>query len=349
MLKVEDRKKLVASMNKLGHEALNIKGVVKNTPYDVFVDDLDNPKGFYVNDRYFNFVYSKNMDFIKSFDNEKKDACYFGFSGTTKEVFDYFTSASLIQWLSLCSQYHFEGSRFEEVMALDSLTLDDLDFVNDNYEYKNDDSKEKIKDAILNRPTSCLRIDNQLVSFVLLHDDDSIGYMYTLPEYRGKGYAYELTKDIVNKTIDSGRLPYIQIVHGNIKSEKLAEKAGFIKHADVYWFGIVRHEHVDIIKYIDRFKEIHHTPAKSITTRTHLSLLFRSIPIEINKDHIIYENEVYHYLSHFEDEIYYIKVDEMPEMVLKSFLIEHLKEEYELCLINHSIETSGFKVLSVEK
>lgn len=240
MYKIKDRHKYDIYLEMLGYETLNIRGVLRNTNYNAFVDDLEEPSGIYIEDGYFYFIFSENDNFIKAFDHVIKDKNFFGISGCNKKVYTYFSKHYEIDWSSICHQYHYSGPSIKKNDHLESLKLSDADFVNDNYEYKNDFSLEKLKNAIENRPSSCLRQAGQLVSFVLIHDDDSIGYMYTVPSHRNKGYAYDLTKDIVSKVIESGRLPYVQIVDGNTKSESLAEKTNFTKHGDVYWFGVKR-------------------------------------------------------------------------------------------------------------
>ncbi|MCH4890344.1 GNAT family N-acetyltransferase [Acidaminobacter sp. JC074] len=226
MKAVTDRKKV--SVIHKDFLRMNVRGMLLNTDNEAYYED----ESIWIKDNYFNFLYTEDLDFLLEFD--KRVGNEFGFSGANDFVLDYYKDHELIHWKNSCNQYHYPGDKFESVMDLDSLSLEDADYVNEHYEYNNDDSLKKIKHAIKSRPTSCLRLDGKNVSFVLLHDDDSIGYMFTLPEYRGKGYAYELTKDIINKTIDLGRLPYVQIVCSNKKSIGLALKTGFVFHGIVH-------------------------------------------------------------------------------------------------------------------
>ncbi|MBI9014019.1 MAG: GNAT family N-acetyltransferase [Clostridiales bacterium] len=323
-----------------GYDSLNIKGVLTNTNYPTFVDDLEKPEGIWVKDKYFNFLYSEQLNFIELFDQTIKED-YFGFAGTNKSVLEYYFENELIQWKNTCDQYHYSGEKFSEVMALESLNLSDATYVNDNYEYKNSNSLTKIKDAIKSRPTSCLRIDGKIVSFVLLHDDDSIGYMYTLPEYRGNGYAYELAKDIINKTLNTGRLPYIQIVQGNEKSKQLALKLGFEKHGEVHWFGVVRLGESFKV-HLKTYQAHFGVDAKSVSVKTTLELKHKPLEVEVTSDRFIYKDERYDYQMIYSDEIYYIH-SHMPEKILISGLMQLMKEDYELVISNQDIKTDGFK------
>jgi len=336
MIKVKDKSALKLFDD---YEALNIKGVIKNTDYEVYTDDIENPKGIWIKDRYFNFLYSRDNGFIEDFSSSIKDD-FFGFSGTTIEAYKYFLEHELIQWKNTCIQYHFTGGKFD-VEALESLKVSDADYVNDHYEYKNDDSLDKIKEAILNRPSGCIRVNGVLVSFVMLHDDDSIGYMYTLPEYRGKGYAYKLTMDIVNKTIDSGRLPYIQIVEGNHKSEQLALKAGFVKHGTVEWFGVVKIDG-QFKEYIDKYEDLMGEKALSVSTLCQLQETYQVLDVTVEDHKLKYDGQTYDFEYIYDDEIYYLKSD-LPEDLLVSGLMKVMKEDYEMCLVNMRVDNSAFK------
>lgn len=344
MIEVKDRQELMDKIELTNYKMLNILGILRNTNQKVMVDDLENPKSFWMQDHYFNFLYSDDEQFIEEFSQAVGEA-YFGFSGTTDEVFDYFNEHEMIQWKSTCGQYHYDGEPFD-IAPLDFLTLEDAEYVDKHYEYNNDHSLEKIKDAILNRPTSCLRKDGVLISFVLLHDDDSIGYMYTLPEHRGKGYAYMLTKDILNKTMASGRLPYIQIVKGNTKSEQLAEKAGFKKHGEVHWFGVVTiGEHFQ--QYIKRYETLYDVKPCSVGVKMHLDLNLALPSVEVTKEYFILDDQKYPYECVVEDDIYYVKCD-MPEEILLSGLKELMKAPHEMSIVNGCVRSKALKKLTIE-
>lgn len=336
------------SRDKLGEHfkellMLNIRGVLENTNFKAFVDNEELPQNIYIEDDYFTFMYAEDQTFIHAFDEQVKDD-YFAFSGTNEAVLQYYLQHGLIHWKNTCSQYHYDGDKFDDVMALDSLTIEDAKFVDDNYEYKNENSLKKIERAISKRPSSCMRVDGEIVSFVLLHDDDSIGYMYTVPEYRGKGYAYELTKDIVNKTIDSGRIPYVQIVKGNYKSEKLAEKSGFVYHGDVHWFGVVRIG--DEFKAIlERYQEEFSCRPVSVSTKTTISLHpTAELDVKLVEQGFEYNGVVYPYRMITVDENVLFH-SEMPEDILLAGLMQLLEHDYDIVFVNNTIKHQAFRTI----
>jgi GNAT superfamily N-acetyltransferase len=332
MIKVIDRKAF--SEHFKSYTSLNIQGVLLNTKYEAFTDSLEDPKGVYIRDGYFNFLFTESNTFIKEFEETVVGDGFIGFSGTNQFVYDYFHKHFPIQWENTCGQYHYPGGKFE-VEPLEALCIEDAELVNDLYEYKNDDSLSKIKDAILNRPTSALRLDGELVAFVLIHDDDSIGYMFVKDEHRKKGYATMLTKDILNKVIDFGRLPYIQIVHGNDKSVGLALKTGFEKHGDVHWFGYINQKGAYIQACKDKYEKKYGQKIKGLATFNELS---QEEKIDIDLQSVI---ETYHVDYYEDDEVLYIKSDPMEEALFKGLLMGLMHEDAHLALYNLSLDGKG--------
>ena len=111
-------------------------------------------------------------------------------------------------------------------------------FICDNSRFKGDKSLQRIEQDILKRPSSGVYINKELVSWVLVHNDNSMGIMYTKKEHRNKNYALEVTIDLAKKILESGKIPFLHIIDSNKMSPSLASKAGFTKHSYVNWFGI---------------------------------------------------------------------------------------------------------------
>ncbi len=55
----------------------------------------------------------------------------------------------------------------------------------------------------------------------------------TLSDYRGKGYATVLCQSCANEIIKNGKVPQWSTAIDNVVSQKLAERVGFVKLADV--------------------------------------------------------------------------------------------------------------------
>jgi len=241
MYTTSDRNVIEPLLKKANYYSLPLIGIDKTFGPEWLVDDLTDPKGMFFNHHYFSFVYSEDEAYFKTLIQEQMTDGFYGFSGTHPKVFDYMKSHHFIQWLTVSSQFHFtgQGEAMLEEYAVEPVKEEWADEINDLYEYKSESTILEIKRAIAERPSACIRIADVLASWVLLHDDYSIGFMYTKPEYRKLGLGKMVSHAIVKDCIQRGITPFLQIVHGNLKSEGLASKSGFSKHADVFWFGII--------------------------------------------------------------------------------------------------------------
>lgn len=124
------------------------------------------------------------------------------------------------------------------VVVYKDIDIKDTEVIDAYYEFRGDHSLAAIKRDILNRPSSGVYVDGELVCWVLTHDDNSLGIMYTKEEHRRKGYAVDVTIDIASKHIAKGSVPYLQIIERNNMSPGLAKKCGFVECGEVVWFGI---------------------------------------------------------------------------------------------------------------
>jgi 8-oxo-dGTP diphosphatase len=59
-----------------------------------------------------------------------------------------------------------------------------------------------------------------------------------LEEYRGRGYAYDLTVYLIARLREQGRIPFVQVEDTNRKSMNLALKLGFRKDRRIHWFKV---------------------------------------------------------------------------------------------------------------
>ena len=121
----------------------------------------------------------------------------------------------------------------------EKIRLEDAETVDKFYQYRNPWSLETIKRDITNRPSSAVYINGEIACWVLIHDDNSMGIMYTKEEYRRRGYAVDVTIDLAKQIIEAGKIPFIQIVQGNGMSPGLAKKCGFVEAGKADWFGII--------------------------------------------------------------------------------------------------------------
>jgi hypothetical protein len=221
---------------------LNILGIIENEPNaEIYVDNIENPKCVLAKNGYFNFLYAKDEamleELIESFDREG----HYGFGGAEKSIADKIKQRYKVDWSNPCTLYCLPKENLDlskiknEVKDVDIKDAETIDYY---YTFRSEKSLEEIKEDILNRPSSAIYKDGEIVCWVLTHDDNSLGIMYTKEEHRRKGYAVDVTLDIAAKHIANGKVPFLHILEDNAMSPGLAKECGFVECGKVDWFGI---------------------------------------------------------------------------------------------------------------
>lgn len=226
---------------------LNIFGIIENVPeIEIYVDDEENPKGVFVMriGDYFNYIYSKDDNFIDEVMNQffrDKDGFY-GFSGVEASIAEMIQKKSQLTWETKSTTYYLPDGKLNSnplKNIVQSIDIKDAEIVDKYYTYRNEGSLETIKRDISRRPSSAVYVDGEPVSWALIHDDGTMGIMYTREEYRGKGYALDVSIDLASKVIKGGRTPFLHIVKENNMSPGLARKCGLEMYGYNTWFGII--------------------------------------------------------------------------------------------------------------
>lgn len=221
---------------------LNILGILENEEdCEIYVDSLKNPNGVLVRLGYFNYLYTQSDEFLDEILNEKFKEGSFGFSGVKEEIAGKIKGKYKVDWENRCGLYFLKEENLNTSLIknpISTVNIKDAPLINYYYEFKGDKSLQRIEQDILNRPSSGVYVNNVLVSWVLVHNDNSMGIMYTKKEHRNKNYALEVTIDLAKKILDMRKTPFLQIIDSNKMSPGLASKAGFTKHSYVNWFGI---------------------------------------------------------------------------------------------------------------
>lgn len=248
---------------------LNIIGIIENEPgAEIYVDDLKNPSGVFLRLDYFHYMYTENDIFIEKVIEEffNKPGWY-GFSGLYKPIAKKIRGRFENNWESCCDIYYLpEAICSQELIknTVSSVRIEDAEIIDRLYTYRDDGSLERIKEDIQKRPSAAIYNDKEISSWVLVHNDNSMGIMHTKEEYRNKGYAVDVTLDLISKIIKMGKKPFLQINVLNKMSPGLALKCGFVKGESCEWFGFIVGTPREIIegskesrdKLIEAFREV---------------------------------------------------------------------------------------------
>ncbi len=238
-----DKKNIIERLKKQDFVPLNLIGVLENMEGNVYFDHETNSA--WVENNYFNYI-TGNSESINAHIDQLEDGFY-GFSGVSYELAKSIFTKHLLHWYEPTERFVISADKNDDhdwrrhaPYEIVSIPMEEARGIDDRYEYKQEGSFERICDAITRRPTSAIYIDGELASYVLVHEDNSIGYMFTLEKYRHMGLGYWVTKDILEKMKDRNSLSFVEINQRNFKSQGLAKKTGFEKDAFTPWFGIVK-------------------------------------------------------------------------------------------------------------
>ena len=78
--------------------------------------------------------------------------------------------------------------------------------------------------------------DGQFCGYIGEHEEGSMGMLHVFPEFRGRGYAYELESFMINKKLSEGSTPYCHIIYNNAASLSLQKKLGLeIAAQYIFW------------------------------------------------------------------------------------------------------------------
>ncbi len=116
------------------------------------------------------------------------------------------------------------------------LTLEDLDFVLENYHHPGaieSHIRGRIGEGMLGAA-----IDGQLAGFIGIHEEGAMGLLEVLPRFRRRGLAEALEAALIHRQLERGFLPYAHVRIGNTASEALQKKLGLTFDSRILrWIG----------------------------------------------------------------------------------------------------------------
>lgn len=231
---------LIAHLNTLGR-------MKHNKDIEIYVDDVENPRGFVLKHAYWAIPYSRDREILNKILKTFPFGDHVGFCGLPMDLADTIRETLVdyeLEWEEHCYLYYLPEENKDKIQveeSLGSLQPKDVDVINHYYTYQEEGSREYLLDCITNRPSSVIRDEKgNPVSWALVREDNSMGVMYTIEEYRKKGLAKKITMDLLKKVIDQGSIPYNHIVVTNTASQNLAKEMGFQRWGKILWFGLTK-------------------------------------------------------------------------------------------------------------
>ncbi len=238
---------------------LNITGIIENEEdAEIYSDSEKEPHGVVVRNGYMNYIYTEDDNFLDEALETLFKEGFFGFSGLYRPLAEKIRKRYQVHWESRCALYYYPEKDIDLSnikTPVSTIDIKDAETIDEFYTYRNEDSLEAIKKNIKNRDSSAIYVNDEIASWVLIHEDNSMGIMYTKEKYRKLGYAVDVTFDLIAKILKSGKIPFLQINDYNNMSPGLAAKCGFIQHGYADWFGIIAGAPKEIIEANDEIRK----------------------------------------------------------------------------------------------
>lgn len=240
---------------------LNIIGIIDNEKdAEIYSDSEEKPRGIVVRYGYMNYIYTEDDAFLEeALETLFKDN-YYGFSGVYRPLAEKIIKRYQVNWESRCALYYYPKRSVDLYCIknkVSSIDIKDAEIIDEFYTYRDEESLKEIKKNINYRETSAIYANDEIASWVMIHNDDSMGIMYTKEKYRGLGYAVDVTLDLMSRIIRKGKIPYLQINEHNGMSPGLAAKCGFITHGYADWFGIIAGKPKEIVDACNESRNRH--------------------------------------------------------------------------------------------
>ena len=185
------------------------------------------------------YFYSNNENEFKNLiTNINAEDKYFG--ALDNRQISILTENKKIDWEINAYQYHFpdEKTISENKIEIFRLTKKDSEYIISQSLYKEMLTVEYLNERIEKSVSAGIYENGKLIAWALTHDDGSLGSLHVLEEFRGKGYAKEITISLIRQCREIGKIPFIQCEKKNIPAQKLVEKIGFIRDRNVTWLKL---------------------------------------------------------------------------------------------------------------
>jgi len=157
-----------------------------------------------------------------------------------RNIYDAFGARSEFVWTAECDHYHLDNiSKLSEVeYDIDSLTVEDVDYIYNNFDEIYDYDREYVKIQVQVSPTSAVRQDGKLVAWAFCHDDGSLGGLYVIESLRKHGLAKQISSSIIKRVFDKLQGVYVDIKKDNVASQNLSKGMGFEVVRENFWFEV---------------------------------------------------------------------------------------------------------------
>lgn len=143
-----------------------------------------------------------------------------------------------IEWVMSCQKLIYNGPKLSMTYPVYDLKESDAEYIQSMNDYGDLTDVSYIKTRIKKGIGLGIKEQDQLIAWVLTHDDGAIGFIKVLEDHRNKGYAKLLTHEVIARQQLEDTLSYVHIEKDNVESLALAKKVGFKTFGQVHWIKL---------------------------------------------------------------------------------------------------------------
>ncbi|MHB1652185.1 MAG: GNAT family N-acetyltransferase [Desulfitobacteriaceae bacterium] len=119
-----------------------------------------------------------------------------------------------------------------------TLDMSLVDYIFNHSDYKAFTSKEYIRERIEKGISAGIMEGDTLVAWALTHDDNSLGFLHVLPDFRRKGYGKDITTSLIYQKRKENKSVFLNVEPNNLNSMNLITKIGFILDRKISWIKL---------------------------------------------------------------------------------------------------------------
>lgn len=142
-----------------------------------------------------------------------------------------------VEWVLSTDRYLLPENHPVDPPSRTTCTLDVsfAEYIFDHSDYQAFTSVEYLRDRIARGISAGIMENGTLVAWALTHDDNSLGCLHVLPEFRRKGFAKAVMGSLIIQKRKADEPVFLNVEPSNINSMKLVTGMGFVIDRKISW------------------------------------------------------------------------------------------------------------------
>lgn len=145
-----------------------------------------------------------------------------------------------VEWELKTSRFVLPITHEVEPPMRKTCTLDTslVDYIFKYTNYQEFTSEDYIRERIEKGISAGIMEGDTLVAWALTHDDNSLGFLHVLPDFRGKGYGKDIITSLIHQKRKENKPVFLNVEPDNVNSLNLVTKRGFLFDRKISWIKL---------------------------------------------------------------------------------------------------------------